>query len=184
MFSPSPIVRAFVRQCQAANDEKEPPEPLDPNGAANDMIIVTNNDRVIVGEQLADNPRALGKRKRPTAVTTQQTRIRVVEWMINDNEANEEKGLHARSVKAFPEHFRGTTSATIMNSSCWWEKRATILQIRDDCDNMVSCNSAQPGKPRRCSQKLPLVEDQYGLHGSTGCILSLLTNLTTIAKWA
>jgi hypothetical protein len=71
---------------------------LDPNGAANDVIIVANNDRVIVGEQLADNPRALGKRKRLIAVTTQQTRIRVVEWMINDNEANREKGLHARTV--------------------------------------------------------------------------------------
>ncbi|CAK9855846.1 unnamed protein product [Sphagnum jensenii] len=105
VFSPSPIVRAFARQRQAADDKKEPPEPLDPNGAANDLIIVANNDCVIVGEQLADNPRALGKRKRPTAVTTQQTRIRVVEWMINDNEANGEKGLHARTVKAFPEHF-------------------------------------------------------------------------------
>jgi hypothetical protein len=50
MFSPSPIVRAFARQCQVADDEKEPPEPLDLNGAANDMIIVANNDRVIVGE--------------------------------------------------------------------------------------------------------------------------------------
>jgi hypothetical protein len=78
---------------------------LDSNGAANDVIIVANNDCVIVGEQLADNPRALGKRKRPTVVTTQQTRIRVVEWMINDNKANEEKGLHARTIKAFPEHF-------------------------------------------------------------------------------
>jgi hypothetical protein len=157
---------------------------LDPNGAANDVIIVANNDYVIVGEQLANNPHALGKRKRPTAVTTQQTHIRVVEWMINDNEANEEKGLHARTVKAFPEHFRGTTSATIMKSSRWWEKRATILQIRDDRDNMVSYNSAQLGKPRRCSQKLPLVEDQSRLHGSTGCILSLSMNLTAIAKWA
>jgi hypothetical protein len=54
-FSPSPIVRAFARQRQAADDEKEPPEPLDPNGTANDVIIVANNDRVIVGEQLADN---------------------------------------------------------------------------------------------------------------------------------
>jgi hypothetical protein len=34
------------------------------------VIIVANNDRVIVGEQLADNPRALGKRKRHTAVIT------------------------------------------------------------------------------------------------------------------
>ncbi len=117
VFSPSPIVRAFARQRQAVDDEKEPPEPLDPNGAANDVIIVANNDRVIVGEQLANNPRALGKRKRPTAVTTQQIRIRVVEWMINDDEANGEKGLHARTVKAFLEHFRGTTSATIMKSS-------------------------------------------------------------------
>jgi hypothetical protein len=117
VFSSSPIVRAFARQRQAADDEKEPPEPLDPNGAANDVIIVANNDRIIVGEQLADNPHALGKRKRPTTITTQQTRIRVVEWMINDDEANGEKGLHARTVKAFPEHFRGTTSATIMKSS-------------------------------------------------------------------
>jgi hypothetical protein len=91
VFSPSPIVRAFARQRRAADDEKEPPEPLDPNGAANDVIIAANNDRVIVGEQLADNPRALGKRKRPTTVTTQQICIRVVEWMINDNEANGEK---------------------------------------------------------------------------------------------
>jgi hypothetical protein len=127
VFSPSPIVRAFACQRQVVDDEKEPPEPLDPNGAANGMIIVANNDRVIVGEQLADNPRALGKRKRPTAVTTQQTRIRVVEWMINDNEANGEKGQHAQTVKGFPEHFRGTTSATIMKSSRWWEKHATIL---------------------------------------------------------
>jgi hypothetical protein len=102
VFSSSPIVHAFVRQRQAVDDEKEPPEPLDPNGAANDVIIVANNNRVIVGEQLADNPCALGKRKRPTAVTIHQTRIRVVEWMINDNEANMEKGLHARTVKAFP----------------------------------------------------------------------------------
>jgi hypothetical protein len=105
VFSPSPIVRAFVRQRQAADNEKEPPEPLDPNGAANDVIIVANNDRVIVGEQLADNPRALGKRKRPNVVTIQQTRIRVVEWMINDNEANGEKGLHARTVKGVPRAF-------------------------------------------------------------------------------
>ncbi len=105
VFSPSPIVCAFAHQHQAADDEKEPPEPLDPNGAANDVIIVANNDYVIVGEQLANNPHALGKRKRPTAVTTQQTHIRVVEWMINDNETNEEKGLHARTVKAYPEHF-------------------------------------------------------------------------------
>jgi len=69
MFSPSPIVHAFAHQRHAADDEKEPLEPLDPNGAANDVIIVANNDRVIVGEQLADNPRALGKRKRPTVVT-------------------------------------------------------------------------------------------------------------------
>jgi hypothetical protein len=117
VFSPSPIVRAFARQRQVADNEKEPLEPLDPNGATNDVIIVANNDRIIVGEQLAENPRALGKRKRPTAVTTQQTRIRVVEWMINDNEANGEKELHAQTVKAFPEHFRGTTSATIMKSS-------------------------------------------------------------------
>ncbi len=59
MFSPSPIVRAFARQRQVADDKKEPPEPSS-----------TNIDRVIVGEQLADNPRALGKRKCPTAVTT------------------------------------------------------------------------------------------------------------------
>jgi hypothetical protein len=95
VFSPSPIVRAFARQRQAADDEKEPLEPLDPNGTANDVIIIVNNDRVIVGEWLADNPRALGKRKCPTAVITQQTRIKIVEWMINDNEANGEKGLHA-----------------------------------------------------------------------------------------
>jgi len=100
---------------------------LDPNGAANDVIIVANNARVIVGEQLADNPRALGKRKHPTVVTIQQTRIRIVEWMINDNEANGEKGLHAQIVKVFPEHFRGTTFVMIMKSSRWWEKRATIL---------------------------------------------------------
>ncbi len=153
MFSPSPIVRALARQRQVADDEKEPPEPLDLNGAANDVIIVANNDRVIIGEQLVDNPRALGKRKRPTVVTTQQTRIRVVEWMINDNEANGEKGLHARTVKAFPEHFRGTTSATIMKTSRWWEKCATILQIHDDRDNMVSCNSAQPGKAKKVLTK-------------------------------
>jgi hypothetical protein len=95
VFSPSPIIRAFAYQRQVVDDEKEPPEPLDPNGATNDVIIAANNDRVIVGEQLVDNPRALGKRKRPTVVTTQQTRIKVVEWMINDNEANGEKGLHA-----------------------------------------------------------------------------------------
>jgi hypothetical protein len=94
VFSSSPIVHAFARQHQAADDEKEPPEPLDPNGAANDVIIVANNDHVIVGEQLANNPHALGKKKRPTAITTQQTRIRVVEWMINANETNGEKGLH------------------------------------------------------------------------------------------
>jgi len=70
VFSSSPIVRAVARQRQAADDEKEPPEPLDPNGAANDVIIIANNDRVIVDEQLADNPCALGKRKRPTAITT------------------------------------------------------------------------------------------------------------------
>jgi len=153
VFSSSPIVRAFARQRQVVDDEKEPSEPLDPNGATNDVMIVANNDRVIVGEQLADNPRALGKRKRPTAVTTQQPRIRVVEWMINDNEVNGEKGLHARTVKAFPEHFQGTTFATIMKSSRWWEKRATILQIRDDRDNMVSCNSAQPGKAKKVLTK-------------------------------
>jgi len=50
VFSPSPIVRAFVHQRQATNDEKEPPEPLDPNGATNDVIIVANNDLVIAGE--------------------------------------------------------------------------------------------------------------------------------------
>jgi hypothetical protein len=50
VFSPSPIVRAFACQRQAADDEKEAPEPLDPNGTANDVIIVANNDRVIVGE--------------------------------------------------------------------------------------------------------------------------------------
>jgi hypothetical protein len=147
---------------------------LDPNGAANDVIIVANNERVIVGEQLADNPRALGKRKRPTAVTTLQTCIRVVEWMINDDETNGEKGLHTQIVKAFPEHFRafpehfrafpehfrafpehfrGMTFATIMKSSRWWEKRATILQIHDDHDNMVSCNSAQPGKAKKVLTK-------------------------------
>jgi hypothetical protein len=117
------------------------------------VIIVTNNDRVIVGEQLVDILRALGKRKHPTAITTQQIRIRVVEWMINDNKANGEKGLHARTVKAFPEHFQGTTSVTIMKSSRWWEKHATILQIRDDRDNMVSCNSAQPGKAKKALTK-------------------------------
>jgi len=126
----------------------------------------------------------LWERENVLAVTTQQTHIRVVEWMINDNEVNGEKGLHARIVKAFPEHFRGMTSATIMKSSRWWEKCATILQIHDDRDNMVSATLRSRGKPKRCSQKLPLVEDQSGLHGSTGCILSLSTNLTTIAKWA
>ncbi len=50
VFSPFPIVHAFARQRQAPDDEKEPPEPLDPNGAANDVTIVANNDRFIVGE--------------------------------------------------------------------------------------------------------------------------------------
>jgi len=184
MFSSSPIVRAFARQRQAADDEKEPPEPLDPNDTANDVIIVANNDHVIVGEQLADNPRALGKRKRPTAVTIQQTRIRVVEWMINENEANGEKGLYARTVKAFLEHFQGTTFPTIMKSSCWWEKCATILQIHDDRDNMVSCNSAKPGKAKKVLTKAAPGRGPKRAPWVDCCILSLSTNLTAIAKWA
>ncbi|KAH9530592.1 hypothetical protein CY35_20G010900 [Sphagnum magellanicum] len=47
--------------------------------------------------------------------------------MINENEANGEKGLYARTVKAFLEHFQGTTFPTIMKSSCWWETVNNIV---------------------------------------------------------
>jgi hypothetical protein len=59
-----------------------------------------------------------GTRKRKLQqVSTQQTRIKIVKWMINDEAEHGKPRPFARVIKEFPSDFRGSSNANFMKAS-------------------------------------------------------------------
>ncbi|SPQ96949.1 unnamed protein product (mitochondrion) [Plasmodiophora brassicae] len=151
VFSASPLAAAFARS-QLHQQHRQPhdqvprePEQQQGDGAEEEVRIEDDDDA---------NARNDSARKRKLQhVCTQQSRIRVVKWMIDDEASNGKKGLFARTIRMFPNEFRSSTNANSMKASRWWGDRQEILQVDDDRNNMVSVNHVHPGKQKKMLTK-------------------------------
>lgn len=54
-------------------------------------------------------------------------RYRIAQWMISDAAMNGEKKLMSRTLKQFPDHFRGAYNAKIMRASRYWKNRHDLI---------------------------------------------------------
>jgi hypothetical protein len=85
-----------------------------------------------------------GQRKRKLQqVTTQQIRIKVVKWMIEDEQAKGKKGLFARTVRQFLGAFCASVNASCTKASRWWSDRENMAL--QDRENRISVNHQQHG---------------------------------------
>ncbi|KAN0072522.1 hypothetical protein V8E54_009451 [Elaphomyces granulatus] len=126
VYSGSPLVAAFARGQQS-----------------NNYVLVSEPVNVAEGDDDHDTepePADLnGSRKRKLQqVSTQQVRIKIVKWIINDETEHGKLGLFARAIKEFPGDFRGGANANFMKASRWWTDRESIVQIAKDKENLVS----------------------------------------------
>jgi hypothetical protein len=118
VFSASPIVAAFARQRQKLQEDEEKARDVD------DVVVVEEEDEM---EKEEVEVVAGGQRKRKLQqVATQQIRIKVVNWMIEDEQATGKKGLFAKTVRQFPGTFRGSVNANCTKASRWWSDRENM----------------------------------------------------------
>lgn len=69
------------------------------------------------------------RRRSVQQVATIKTRRDIVAWMVEDQAINGNRGLNGRTIRAFPEHFRGKRQANMVRASRWWALRDTLLPI-------------------------------------------------------
>jgi hypothetical protein len=135
VFSASPIVAAFARQRQQLQEDEEKARDVD------DVVVVEEEDDEDTKEV---EMVAGGQRKRKLQhVTTQHIRIKVVKWMIEDEQATGKKGLFPRTVQQFPGAFRGTVNANCTKASRWWKDRENMAL--QDRENRISVNHDKHG---------------------------------------
>jgi hypothetical protein len=143
VFSASPIVAAFACQRQQLQEDEEKARDVD------DVVVVEEEDEVETKEVEVV---AGGQRKRKLQqVTTQQIRIKVVKWMIEDEQATGKKGLFARTVRQFPGAFRGTVNTSCIKASRWWSDRENMAL--QDRENRISVNHQQHGIQKKILSK-------------------------------
>ncbi len=65
-------------------------------------------------------------------VTPIAIRKTVVAWMLEDSELHGVVGLSARTIQAFPSHFRGTRSANLIRAGRWWASRDRYFPENDN----------------------------------------------------
>ena len=151
VFSPSPIIAAFARG-ESNPSRDEPNDARDGSNGHNveEIELVDDEDSAVE----SDTGTAVNALKRKVQhVSTRQTRVKVVLWMVADHEAKGLKGLFARTVRNFPNDFRGSVYGNCMRTSRWWASRDAIGSIAKSQLEMVSVNSVQPGITKKMMTK-------------------------------
>lgn len=65
-------------------------------------------------------------------VTPIAIRKTVVAWMLEDSVLHGVVGLSARTIQAFPSHFRGSRSASLIRAGRWWASRDRYFPENDN----------------------------------------------------
>ena len=85
-------------------------------------------------------------------VSTLGIRRTITAWMVEDVTIHGERGLNARAIQAFLEHFCGQRSANLVKASRWWQQchqfEADVGEV-----NQFSCSWSRPSKWKRHSPK-------------------------------
>jgi hypothetical protein len=65
-------------------------------------------------------------------VSTILIRKAIIAWMIEDKAVHGARGLPARTVRAFPKHFRAHQKVNLVCAARWWALRDTYFNVPDD----------------------------------------------------
>ena len=85
-------------------------------------------------------------------VSTLGIRRTITTWMVEDVTVHGERGLNARAIQAFPEHFRGQCSVNLVKASRWWQQRHQFEADGGEV-NQFSCSRSRLSKRKRHSPK-------------------------------
>ena len=105
---------------------------------------------------------ATQKRKRSLQqVSTVRDRMKIIQWMNNDEAEKGEKGRILRAIETFPMAFRGKYNADHVKATRWWKAREHVFELRCQVKSISSLQpslrqvrivKAGPGRDRRRSQ--------------------------------
>lgn len=82
-------------------------------------------------------------------VSTLTVRKTVIKWMIEDVALHGVAGLSRRTIRTFPEHFRGQKSANTMKAARWWQQHNQYLEEPVNDGTQFSCSRSRLGKRKR-----------------------------------
>ena len=97
---------------------------------------------------------------RPTSralqhVSTVAARKTIIVWMIEDEALYNVQSLPVRTIRAFPEQFRGQKSANYMKATRWWKLRDQFFNDlgQQNINVTLSCNRSRLGQRKQLFTK-------------------------------
>jgi hypothetical protein len=78
-------------------------------------------------------------------VSTLATRKTVITWMVQDASINSNPGLYVRTIRAFPEYFRGKKIANFVRATRWWVLRNEFCNENENANSTAafSCSRSR-----------------------------------------
>ena len=67
---------------------------------------------------------------RKVQVSTVADRYCVTKWMIDDAIRNGERHIQSRTLRTFPQHFKGSEKAQFGKVGLWWKKREATMALK------------------------------------------------------
>jgi hypothetical protein len=79
----------------------------------------------------------------------------VITWMVQDDSINSNAGLYIRTIQAFPKHFRGKKTASVVRATCWWVLRNEFCNEDENANSttIFSCSQSLLGQRKRMLMK-------------------------------
>ena len=134
-MSPYPIVAA-TDHAKHQNAQRQQPEPEASNYTDTEIVNYPEEE---------NSPSTLRKRKLQQ-VSTQQARVYIDKFMIEDKKVNGIKGLFAQTIRAHSGDFSGLQQSNRMKSRRWWKHWKKIFST--DEGDKLSVNHHQGGKSK------------------------------------
>ena len=88
-------------------------------------------------------------------VFTLPTRKTMITWMVQDELVHGLPSLYQRTIRAFPEHFRGLKPANVVRVSRWWKKRGEFCNEggEEETSMIMTTTRSRGGSRKRLRSK-------------------------------
>jgi hypothetical protein len=116
-------------------------------------------------------------------VSTILTHKAIIAWMIEDDVIYGARGLPARTIRAFPEHFRAHQKANLVRAARWWALHDTYFNTPNDAmPTPISSTRSRLGHHKQGLTKAATRRAKNGLNGWFGSTLGFWRPSTRTEK--